>query len=241
MWRQACARRRHLSDWWPVPTATNETERRARLSEGCSHPAIYAAVAAALSAVHRGGGSLVDVGCGSGALWHVLGPAFVRYIGVDIVRYDGFPLDAQFVTGNLDNGRLPLADDCADVVASVETIEHLENPRAFMRQLARVAKPGGTVIVSTPNQLSLLSKLTLVVKNQFNAFQEAPGLYPAHLTALLEIDLLRIARECGLAEPAIRYTNSGRIPFTPISWPRWLRGRPFSDNVILVARKAARS
>jgi SAM-dependent methyltransferase len=154
MWRQACARRRHLSDWWPVPTATNETERRARLSEGCSHPAIYAAVAAALSAVHRGGGSLVDVGCGSGALWHVLGPAFVRYIGVDIVRYDGFPLDAEFVTGNLDNGRLPLADDCADVVASVETIEHLENPRAFMRQLARVVKPGGTVIVSTPNQLT---------------------------------------------------------------------------------------
>jgi 2-polyprenyl-3-methyl-5-hydroxy-6-metoxy-1,4-benzoquinol methylase len=50
-----------------------------------------------------------------------------------------------------------VADDYADVVASVETIEHLENPRAFMRQLARVVKPGGVVIVSTPNQLSLLT------------------------------------------------------------------------------------
>lgn len=224
-----------------MPIATSETERRARLSEGSSHPAIYAAVAAALGAMHRGGGTLVDVGCGTGALWQVLRPAFGRYVGVDLVKYDGFPLDAEFVTGNLDDGPLPLADDYADVVASVETIEHLENPRAFMRQLARVVKPGGVVIVSTPNQLSLLSKLTLVVKNQFNAFQEAPGLYPAHLTALLEIDLLRIARECGLAEPTIRYTNSGRIPFTPISWPRWLRGRPFSDNVILIARKPVRS
>ena len=223
-----------------MPEAMSETERRARLSEGGSHPAVYAGVATALGAVHRAGGTLVDVGCGSGALWHVLRPAFARYVGVDLVRYENFPLDAEFVTGNLDNGPLPLADDYAEVVASVETIEHLENPRAFMRQLARVVKPGGVVIVSTPNQLSLLSKLTLIVKNQFNAFQEAPGLYPAHLTALLEIDLLRIARECGLTEAAIRYTNSGRIPFTPIGWPRWMRGRRFSDNVILVARKPAR-
>jgi 2-polyprenyl-3-methyl-5-hydroxy-6-metoxy-1,4-benzoquinol methylase len=164
-------------------------------------------------------------------------PVFARYVGVDIYRYDGFPTDGELVTGNLDDGTLPLADEYADVVTSIETIEHLENPRAFMRQLARVVKPGGVVVVSTPNQLSLLSKTTLVVRNQFSAFQEAPGLYPAHLTALLEIDLLRIARECGLVEQTIHYTNSGRIPFTPNKWPRWLRGRPFSDNVILIARK----
>jgi 2-polyprenyl-3-methyl-5-hydroxy-6-metoxy-1,4-benzoquinol methylase len=213
------------------------TEQRARLSEGSSLPTIYAGVATALGAVHPGGGTLVDVGCGGGALWPVLRSAFARYVGVDIVRYVGFPADGEFVTANLDDRTLPLADECADVVASVETIEHLENPRAFMRQLARVAKPGGVVVVTTPNQLSLLSKMTLVIKNQFNAFQEAPGLYPAHLTALLEIDLLRIAKECGLSEPTIHYTNSGRIPFTPLNWPRRLRGKPFSDNVILVARK----
>jgi hypothetical protein len=92
-------------------------------------------------------------------------------------------------------------------------------------------------VVTTPNQLSLLSKLTLVLKNQFNAFQEAPGLYPAHLTALLEVDLLRIARECGLADPTIRHTDSGRIPFTPWHWPRGFRGRAFSDNVLLAALK----
>ncbi len=51
------------------------------------------------------------------------------------------------------------------------------------------------MIVTTPNQLSLLSKLTLVLKNEFNAFQA--GSYPAHLTALLEADLRRIGVECG--------------------------------------------
>jgi 2-polyprenyl-3-methyl-5-hydroxy-6-metoxy-1,4-benzoquinol methylase len=215
----------------------NEAERRARLSEGSSNPAIYDGVAAAIRALNPSSGILVDVGCGSGSLWRVLQPAFAEYIGIDLARYDGFPADGELLVCNLDDGRLPLADACADVVVSVETIEHLENPRAFMRELTRLAKPGGFVVVSTPNQLSWLSKMTLVIKNQFNAFQEAPGLYPAHLTALLEVDLLRIARECGLEAPAIRYTDSGRIPFTPLNWPRWLKGRGFSDNVILTACK----
>lgn len=85
----------------------------------------------------------------------------------------------------------------AQVVAAVEIIKHLENPRAFVRELVRLVCPGGTIVVTTPNQLSLLSKWTLMIKGQFNAFQDGPGLFPAHLSALLEIDLRRIARECG--------------------------------------------
>jgi 2-polyprenyl-3-methyl-5-hydroxy-6-metoxy-1,4-benzoquinol methylase len=162
-----------------------------------------------------------------------------RYIGVDAVRYDGFPAEAEFIRLDLDAGKAPLADASADVVCAVETIEHLENPRAFMRELVRLTKPGGLVIVTTPNQLSLLSKLTLVLKNQFNAFQEAPGLYPAHITALLEIDLIRIAKECGLTDIKTDYSNQGRLPFTSLHWPKSLgfQGRVFSDNFCLLARK----
>ena len=114
------------------------------------------------------------------------------YLGVDVVRYDGLPEGIEFIPFDLDSGKVSLADGSADLVCAVEVIEHLENPRAFVRELVRLAKPGGFVIVTTPNQLSLLSKLTFILKNQFNAFQEAPGLYPAHITALLEIDLIRI-------------------------------------------------
>ena len=211
-------------------------EERARRSLGTSGDAIYRMVAAAVAARHPGGGTLLDVGCGSGKLWPFVRDRFDRYVGVDAVRYEGFPPEGEFHAADLDAQPLPFADT-ADVVAAVETIEHLENPRAFVRELTRLARPGGLIVVTTPNQLSLLSKLTLVLKGQFNAFQEAPGLYPAHLTALLEVDLLRIARECGLADPTIRYTDSGRIPFTPRHWPRPLRGRAFSDNVLLAALK----
>src|SRR5206468_2548548 len=130
----------------------------------------------------------------------------------------------------------------ADVVCCLETIEHVENPRALARLLSRLAKPGGLVIVSTPNQLSLLSKLSLVVNNEFVHFRERPGLYPAHLSALLECDLRRIAAELGWRDVGIAFSGDGRVPGTARHWPRWLaarqpwRGRAFSDNIVLSAR-----
>lgn len=220
-------------------TEQMDVETRARQSKGASSNAIYEMVARAIAQRHPGGCVLVDVGCGAGKLWSYVCSRFDRYIGVDTLPYDGFPAEAEFIPHNLEGGKAPLPDASADVVCAVETIEHLENPRAFVRELVRLTKPGGVVIVTTPNQLSLLSKLTLVLKNHFNAFQEAPGLYPAHITALLEIDLIRIFTECGLTDIKIDFTNQGRMPFTPWHWPNHLgfRGRAFSDNILCVGLK----
>ncbi len=187
-------------------------------------------------------GTLIDVGCGRAALVPMVSRFCDRYVGVDIVRYEGFPESAEFVSADFDESRpIGLPDEIADTVVSIETIEHVENPRAFMRELARLAKPDGLLLVTTPNQLSWLSLATLLVKGQFNQFQEAPGLYPAHITSLLEIDLIRIARECGLVGAKIVYSNQGRLPFTGMHWPAVFRGRRFSDNLMLVARKSPMS
>lgn len=214
-------------------------ENRARQSLGASSDPVYQMVARTVAQRHPSGSVLVDVGCGSGKLWSFVGDRFDRYIGVDAVRYDDLPSQTEFISFDLDIGKAPLPEECADVVCAVEIIEHLENPRAFIRELVRLTKPGGLVIVTTPNQLSVLSKLTLILKNQFNAFQEAPGLYPAHITALLEIDLIRIFTECSLTEVQIEYSHYGRIPFTPWHWFRSLgfHGRAFSDNILCVGQK----
>jgi 2-polyprenyl-3-methyl-5-hydroxy-6-metoxy-1,4-benzoquinol methylase len=222
--------------------STLDTEARARQSRGTSADPIYRAVADALAARHPGGGTLLDVGCGVGQLWPFLRTRFERYVGADVIRYDGLPAEAEFHRIDLDTGRAPLPDGAADVVAAVETIEHLENPRAFARELTRLCRPGGWVVVTTPNQLSLLSKLTLLVRNEFNAFRA--GSYPAHLTALLEVDLRRIAAECGWREVAVAYTRRGRVPGTARHWPRWLSRlwpRGLSDNVLLIGRKSEES
>jgi SAM-dependent methyltransferase len=157
---------------------------------------------------------------------------------VDAVRYEDFPAGAEFCHLDLDSGGIPLPDASADVVAAVEVIEHLENPRDFMRKLVRLAKPGGWIVVTTPNQLSLLSLLTLIVKQRFQAFQDIQ--YPAHLTALLEVDLRRIAHECELREVAIEYSRAGRIPGTAWHYPGLLScwfPRALSENVLLIGQK----
>jgi 2-polyprenyl-3-methyl-5-hydroxy-6-metoxy-1,4-benzoquinol methylase len=217
----------------------SDLETRARQSRGESHPAILDAATAILNARGAGGGVVVDVGCGAGHLRAALGHRPSRYIGVDAVRYGEFPFDAEFLLADLDGDDVPLGDDMADTVVALETIEHLENPRRFMRELTRIVRPGGTVLVSTPNQVSLLSLLTVVTKHRFNAFQDRD--YPAHRTALLEIDLRRIAEECRLVRVETRFTARGRLPFMSVHYPRWLaRGFPraLSDNVLLVGQKA---
>jgi 2-polyprenyl-3-methyl-5-hydroxy-6-metoxy-1,4-benzoquinol methylase len=213
---------------------------RARQSGGLSDPAMYEMVAEALNARGVTSGTLVDVGCGAGQLRPFVERQITRYIGVDVVRYENFPAEAEFTQVDLDNGRVALPDESADIVAAVETIEHLENPRAFMRELVRLVKTGGWVLVTTPNQLSLLSLLTLMIKQRFSAFQDVH--YPAHLTALLEVDLRRIARECGLVDCAVSYSRAGRVVLTSLHYPGLLTRmfpRALSDNLLLIGRKSS--
>jgi 2-polyprenyl-3-methyl-5-hydroxy-6-metoxy-1,4-benzoquinol methylase len=220
-----------------VSSVDPSVESRARQSLGRGHDRIHAAVAALLAA--RGtSGTLVDVGCGAGDLWRATRGRFARGIGVDAIRYPDLPGEVDFRQADLDRDPLPLDGATADVTAAVEIVEHLENPRAFMRELVRVTRPGGWIVVTTPNQLSALSLLTLVVKGRFSAFQQSD--YPAHRTALLEIDLRRIARENGLQQVEIVYTRWGRLPLSGLHYPAAIASlspRRLSDNVVMIGSR----
>ena len=69
---------------------------------------------------------MLDIGCGKGELREHVTAQIDDYIGADVVRYDVFPAQARFLQTDLDTGRVPLPDDSAEIVAAVETIEHLE-------------------------------------------------------------------------------------------------------------------
>ena len=220
--------------------ASSTVEVRARQSLGISSRAIYGMVARALAERRIAGGVLVDVGCGGGGLRRFLADRFDRYVGVDAVRYDELPDDVEFHAADLDADTLFVPSAIADVVVAVETIEHLENPRRLVRELVRMARPGGWVVVTTPNQLSWLSLATLLFKQRFSAFQDSS--YPAHITALLEVDLLRIFAECGLQEVESRFSEQGRVVFTARHYPRrlaQLAPRRLSDNVLVIGRVPA--
>src|SRR5208337_5435032 len=95
-------------------------ETRARQSLGISGDPIHRAVADAVTERHSGGGILIDVGCGAGNLWSYLRSRFDRYVGVDVVHYDGLPEKTEFHQIDLDTGRAPLPDAAGDVVVAVE-------------------------------------------------------------------------------------------------------------------------
>jgi SAM-dependent methyltransferase len=214
-----------------------DLEARARRSLGASSGAIHRMVARACASHGPRGGRVIDVGCGGGALWPLLRDHFSTYCGLDAVRYDGFPAECEFGLVDLDAPVWPATRGPGDVVVAVETIEHLENPWAFMRNVAALAKPGGLVVVTTPNQLSLLNLLTLATKRRFSSFQDAH--FPVHKTALLESDVCRAARQAGLDVIETGYSWHGRVPLSGGHYPQWLSRlapRLLSDNVMIACR-----
>jgi 2-polyprenyl-3-methyl-5-hydroxy-6-metoxy-1,4-benzoquinol methylase len=214
-------------------------EARARATLGASSDAIYRALLDILDARAVRRGTFIDVGCGRGDLFRQLDGRFDRYVGLDAVRYEALPDSVEFHAVDLDAAEWGIRDLQADVVAAVETIEHLENPWAFVRALARLTRTGGWIVITTPNQLSALSLLTLLTQQRFSSFQDA--MYPMHRTALLPNDLARAMTAAGVDDVTLAFTRHGRIPLTPWHYPRTLSHacpRACSDNVLVIGRCA---
>jgi SAM-dependent methyltransferase len=74
------------------------------------------------------------------------------------------------------NKPLPFPDQYFDVILSLELIEHLYKPEVFLTEISRLLKPGGSVILSTPNEGRLIDKIVASLpppfKNKYFAARE---------------------------------------------------------------------
>lgn len=190
---------------------------------------------------HKLTGNFLDFGAGQGELARMLGSVegVEKICAADIMaRPADLPESITWYSQDL-NADLTLAD-AFDVVICTEVIEHLENPREVFRNLHRLLRPGGTLLLTTPNQESIRSYVALLLGGHFVMF--LGNNYPAHITALLRLDLVRICKETGFEPPTFAYTQWGGIPKLPrLKWQQvsfgMLRGRLFSDNIGMVTRK----
>ena len=222
-------------------TDLSEARRRAsELSGGTSAEAVKSLILDRLAA-ERTRGSLLDFGAGRGELLtrlHELG-TYHQLAGIDLFpRPSALPASVSWVQQDLNDE--PTINTEYDVVVCSETIEHLENPRHVFRCLRKLVRPGGVILLTMPNQESIRSYSGLIFAGHFTHFLGA--CYPAHITALLRLDLRRMCSEVGLTPPAFYFTNSGGIPKLPtVQWQSvsfgLLRGRLFSDNLAMVARR----
>lgn len=214
---------------------------RAEASEqslGMSHPVIHDTVWKTLAKKNLKYATALDVGAGRGEFVSFLSKKTDwKLYGVDLM-YSKIPNVEWFVQDL--NRNLQFQDEKFDLVSCIEVVEHVENPRKLVREMYRILRPGGLMVLSTPNNQSWRAILSYIFREHFVAFTASS--YPAHITAVNRADLSRMCNEAGFIDVQFEYTNSGALPkWTHVSWQsvsaNRLRGMRFSDNIVCCAQK----
>ncbi len=101
------------------------------------------------------GRTVLDAGCGVGYGSHFIGTLAEDVLGVDLsedaIAYARERYGSETVEFRvMDLAALDLPDASFDAVCAFEVIEHVPAPEAVLAELGRVLRPGGTLVVSTP-------------------------------------------------------------------------------------------
>ncbi len=110
----------------------------------------YFAVIQRYAKVQRG--NLCDVGCGPGGVLKIAQEKGWEATGVEISAWavqEGRKGGVKIHEGSLLDAGFP--DNHFDAVSMFDVLEHLTTPRAYLREIHRIVKPGGVLVIETPN------------------------------------------------------------------------------------------
>jgi 2-polyprenyl-3-methyl-5-hydroxy-6-metoxy-1,4-benzoquinol methylase len=159
-------------------------------------------------------GTFLDIGCSTGEWgeywlkkgWDVFG---VDIDTMHLREAENKGLKASYCDLNKD--KLPFSDSFFDLIFAGEVIEHLIDTDGFINELYRCLKPGGHILITTPNLVSFENRLRMLF-----------GIYPVwvdyrlqgsgHVRAYTPTVLKRQLRSSGFK---IRKTTGNWVPFIP--------------------------
>ena len=117
--------------------------------------------------------TILDLGCGSGDLLFEVSDKFKKFYGVDLsisrikeaknnaIEKYGFKNNFDFQEGDLDK-KLNFEKQTFDTVVSVAVIQYVYNPFDIIKEINRVLKPGGQLVVQVPNIAYIKQRIKLL-------------------------------------------------------------------------------
>lgn len=182
------------------------TDANLTLAHGYLLPAVRARLHAASDIT-----SVVDLGCGNGAMTAALADEF-EMTGLDRAN-DGLTFAkqhrnmARFIERDL-------ADDMSDLgtfdaAISVEVIEHLYDPFALLRAAHTLLRPGGTLVLTTPYH-GYIKNLALAAAGHFDRHWH-PLRVGGHIKFFSRATLSQALDQAGFVD--LRFAGAGRLPF----------------------------
>lgn len=113
---------------------------------------------------------LLDIGAGEGALSRRLLEAGYQVEACELYT-EQFKLE-EVPCHEVDlNKPWPFEDESADGIIAVELVEHIEDHLTLFEEASRVLKPGGRLMFTTPNILSLKSRISFLFTGYFYSFE----------------------------------------------------------------------
>lgn len=113
---------------------------------------------------HAQGPKILDSGCGDGSITADLAKRF-KATGVDISEENLKKARTRgFRTVKQDLGKkMPVKDNSFDTVISNQVIEHVYDTDFYLADIYRILKPGGILLITTPNAASLTDRLRVLI------------------------------------------------------------------------------
>lgn len=158
------------------------------------HEVVYAEIAADCS-----GAVVLEAGCGEGYGADLLAGTARRVLALDYDAHTVSHVRRRYPRVGLARANLvalPVASGSVDVLVSLQVIEHLWEQERFLRECARVLRPGGRLLVSTPNRIT------------FSPGRDTP-LNPFHTRELDPDELAGLVTDAGFDDVAVRGLSHG--------------------------------
>lgn len=180
-------------------------------------------------------GRVLDAPCGDGALARELAARGWRTAAADIApvsldRRDG----ARFLRLDLDEP-LPFADGTFDAVVSLEGIEHLLSPARCLAEFCRVLRPGGRLVLTTPNVNDVQSRWHYLTGGRFSGFRpvvrrglaDPRGATVEHVTPPYLPTIVYVLSRNGVTVETVDVTmvRTWQWLALPLALPIWLSSR----------------